>query len=390
MLTDSAWRLDSGSADSAQNMALDEALLEAMPRLGKPVLRFYGWTERAASFGYFQKYSEIERSHSIAATGPPADGGRLVAHDADWTYSLLLPTCHEWYASRPRRVTCEFTRGLRSAFARLNVPTELASCCRKSRPGQCFLVTRSLTCSGTRQKIAGAAQRRTRSGLLIQGSVQPPALSLDRHQWQEGMCNVGGQNGDQCSPSIPTLHFSRGRESLWEKGIRRPATIGKDSAPGDESWPSLNSKNSRGAAFPGVLNGVRPSSGAESPKRKPLPKNLTMRPLGNLLHPRTGVLRQTHALFFKAAGASAYFAFRWSRAGGWLDHRARRPAQKNHFLDAKHNLILRLNYDSKCVLDQVSALGRQVIREDTGVCSAIKVGDQWFTTRTGIPTPQWR
>jgi len=58
------------------------------------------------------------------------------------------------------------------------------------------------------------------------------------------------------------------------------------------------------------------------------------------------------------------------------------------FSDARHNLVLRLNYDSKCVVDQVSVLGRQVIREDTGVCSGIKVGDQWFTTRTGIPTPK--
>ena len=43
-------------------MALDEALLEAMPQLGAPVLRFYGWTEPAASFGYFQKYAEVERA----------------------------------------------------------------------------------------------------------------------------------------------------------------------------------------------------------------------------------------------------------------------------------------------------------------------------------------
>jgi len=58
------------------------------------------------------------------------------------------------------------------------------------------------------------------------------------------------------------------------------------------------------------------------------------------------------------------------------------------FSDAKHNLVLCLNYDSKCVLGQVSVMGRQVIREDAGVCSAIKIGDQWFTTRAGIPTPK--
>src|SRR6266550_3813367 len=53
--------LQSGPGESAFNMALDEVLLQAMPRLGRPVLRFYGWTERAASFGYFQRYAEVER-----------------------------------------------------------------------------------------------------------------------------------------------------------------------------------------------------------------------------------------------------------------------------------------------------------------------------------------
>src|SRR5213083_2675669 len=100
MLNSSAWHLDSGKADSAQNMALDEALLEAMPRLSKPVLRFYGWTERAASFGYFQKYSEIERLTLLRPLVRRPTGGGLVAHDADWTYSLVLPPDHWWYASR--------------------------------------------------------------------------------------------------------------------------------------------------------------------------------------------------------------------------------------------------------------------------------------------------
>jgi len=40
------------------------------------------------------------------------------------------------------------------------------------------------------QKIAGAAQRRNKLGLLIQGSVQPPALGLAKMDWQSGMCAV--------------------------------------------------------------------------------------------------------------------------------------------------------------------------------------------------------
>ena len=43
--------LNSGQGDAALNMALDEALLEAMGRLQKPALRVYGWREPAATFG---------------------------------------------------------------------------------------------------------------------------------------------------------------------------------------------------------------------------------------------------------------------------------------------------------------------------------------------------
>ena len=56
--------------------------------------------------------------------------------------------------------------------------------------------------------------------------------------------------------------------------------------------------------------------------------------------------------------------------------------------DSGHHLVLRLNYDGRCLLDQVSVRGREVAGGDTGVWSAIKSGDQWFTTRTNIPTPQ--
>ena len=60
--------LHSGPCGAAFNMALDEALLEAVARLGRPVLRFYGWTEPAATFGYFQKFAEVERATPLRPT----------------------------------------------------------------------------------------------------------------------------------------------------------------------------------------------------------------------------------------------------------------------------------------------------------------------------------
>ena len=54
--------INSGPGAADFNMALDEALLESVARLGAPVLRFYGWSQPAATFGYFQHFAEIERT----------------------------------------------------------------------------------------------------------------------------------------------------------------------------------------------------------------------------------------------------------------------------------------------------------------------------------------
>ena len=172
-------------------MALDEALLEATPRLQKPVLRFYGWNEPAASFGYFQKFSDVERATSLRPLVRRPTGGGLVPHDADWTYSLALPPNHEWYSLSAVESYGRAHEWIQAAFAKVKVPTELASCCRKSEPGQCFVGYEKFDVLWHGKKIAGAAQRRNKLGLLIQGSVQPPPVSIKREEWERAMREVG-------------------------------------------------------------------------------------------------------------------------------------------------------------------------------------------------------
>lgn len=185
--------VESDRGDAAFNMALDEALLEAMPRLLKPVLRFYGWTEHAASFGYFQKFSEIERTTLLRPLVRRPTGGGLVPHDADWTYSLAFPTNHEWYSTSAVESYRRVHEWIQRAFGELKVSTELASCCRKSAPGQCFVGYEKFDVLWQGKKIAGAAQRRSKQGLLIQGSVQPPSVSLKRPDWETAMRDVGAK-----------------------------------------------------------------------------------------------------------------------------------------------------------------------------------------------------
>ncbi|HXT11154.1 MAG TPA: hypothetical protein VN873_06285 [Candidatus Angelobacter sp.] len=201
--------LQSGRNDAAFNMAVDEALLEAMPRWGAPVLRFYGWTERAASFGYFQHFADIERTTFLRPLVRRPTGGGLVPHDADWTYSVAFPTGHEWYSTSAMESYRRIHEWIRAAFAKLNVATELASCCRKSEPGQCFVGYEKFDVLWQGKKIAGAAQRRNKLGLLIQGSVQPPPVSLVRGEWESAMQAMGAETfGADWAECEPDAEFS--------------------------------------------------------------------------------------------------------------------------------------------------------------------------------------
>ena len=182
---------NSGKGDAAFNMAMDEMLLENAVRLGKPVLRFYGWTEPAATFGYFQKFAEVAAAIKLRPLIRRPTGGGIVPHDADWTYSAIFPPGHEWHLLKAEESYRRIHDWLRLVFTALKVETEIAPCCKKSLPGRCFAGHEKSDLLWRGKKIAGAAQRRNKCGLLIQGSVQPPVAGLAREEWERAMATVG-------------------------------------------------------------------------------------------------------------------------------------------------------------------------------------------------------
>jgi lipoate-protein ligase A len=117
-------------------------------------------------------------------------GGGLVPHDADWTYSLIFPARHYWRRLRAAESYRRLHEWIGRAFARLNVPATLAASSQKEIPGQCFAGPEKSDLLWRGRKIAGAAQRRARPGLLIQGSVQPPPPAPDRSEWESAMCQA--------------------------------------------------------------------------------------------------------------------------------------------------------------------------------------------------------
>lgn len=177
-------------------MALDEALMECASETGAPVLRFYGWTEPAASFGYSQRYADVEKATMLRPLVRRPTGGGLVPHDADWTYSVAFPPEHYWYHLKAIDSYERVHAWIQDAFSRIKVVTTLSPGTPKALPGQCFIGSEKFDVLWFGKKIAGAAQRRSRKGLLIQGSIQPPPISLGRMEWQTAMCQSAHEEYD--------------------------------------------------------------------------------------------------------------------------------------------------------------------------------------------------
>jgi lipoate-protein ligase A len=185
--------LRSGAAPAALNMAIDEALLLHVAEFGDPVLRFYAWSEPAASFGYFQRYTDVANATGLRPLVRRPTGGGIVPHDHDWTYSVIVPPDHFWYRLKAVESYRRVHEWVQAAFVEIGVAAELASEARREARGQCFAGAEQFDVLANNRKIAGAAQRRTRDGLLIQGSVQPPQ-GLRREEWESAICASGARD----------------------------------------------------------------------------------------------------------------------------------------------------------------------------------------------------
>ncbi|MDR1146970.1 MAG: hypothetical protein LBK71_12670 [Verrucomicrobiales bacterium] len=155
------------------NMAVDEALLRVCTR---PVLRFYRWSEPdAVSIGYFQAHADVPAGRPFVRR---YTGGGLVDHTGDFTYSVILPKSHPLTvagtSSSYRLIHEAVAQGLR----REGCAVRLAPADDAVDSNACFqkavlydVVAADHDGQARREKVAGAAQRRTREGCLHQGSI---------------------------------------------------------------------------------------------------------------------------------------------------------------------------------------------------------------------------
>ncbi len=176
------WR--DGVHDPFFNMSMDEVLLELMPQLGMPLLRTYRWDRPALSIGSSQLYpAEQEANYTIVRR--PTGGGN-VFHDVDLTYTVVLPPAHRIAALDRMSSYKVFHEAMLPMLERLGAhaglkPDETPGVDRATM--KCFTSpSRYDIVTETGTKYAGAAQRRTRNGILHQGSIQ---LAVSGGDWEK-------------------------------------------------------------------------------------------------------------------------------------------------------------------------------------------------------------
>jgi lipoyl(octanoyl) transferase len=165
----------------SMNMAIDEALLDhAMV----PSIRFYRWHSPALSFGYFGRFTDVADHAAERDLVRRWTGGGIVFHGEDLTYSIVIPADDAAFNESSIAYYEKVHLVLADALNAIGEPAVVA---RGVHPGRSTIETRAaISASGyscfanpvradvmiAGRKVAGAAQRRTRRGLLQQGSIQ--------------------------------------------------------------------------------------------------------------------------------------------------------------------------------------------------------------------------
>jgi len=190
-------------------MALDEAIFRHTLASGGAVARFYGWAGPAVTVGYFHRFDPD------APPGPETvrrfTGGGLVEHGEDLTILLTFPPASPPARARSGERYRWIHRCLRDALEEAGHPLALEEAETPSGTGACFArpVTWDLLDPDSNAKVGGGAQRRSRGGVIHQGSIRlPEALRDPAADWID---DFTGRLAESRSPASPD------RRRDWEK-----------------------------------------------------------------------------------------------------------------------------------------------------------------------------
>lgn len=160
---------DPQARSGPEAMAVDEWLLETRQL---PMMRIYKWDGAWGSLGYFGKLDEAEQTFPELQWVRRWTGGGVVDHRGDWTYSLMIPKKFELARLKGGESYRAIHQVLISVLAKEGKTAPVLAAANQKSGSVCFENPVEFDVVGTAgEKLAGAAQRRCKAGLLHQGSV---------------------------------------------------------------------------------------------------------------------------------------------------------------------------------------------------------------------------
>ncbi|MDA1191095.1 MAG: biotin/lipoate A/B protein ligase family protein [Candidatus Poribacteria bacterium] len=185
-----SWRwLRMGANSAAFNMAADDMLLRRQSVDPRPTVRVYEWDAVALTCGYFQELPNVVNVEGCRAAGIDLarrpTGGGVVVHEGAMTFSAIFSPNTVGIPNEAQASYRRLAEVVSVAFHRLGAttePSETCLCPDSTLPDWCLLhpVEHDVIAGG--RKVAGAAQRRTKAGVLHQAYVfgeMPSQATLD-------------------------------------------------------------------------------------------------------------------------------------------------------------------------------------------------------------------
>lgn len=203
-------------------MAVDFLLLQRYPNETLSRFRHYDWRTPAFTFGYGQKIisirEQIPSGETFDLCRRPTGGG-LVDHRDDWTYALVIPRGHpleELRATLSYRAVHEALAETLRAQTVAAVVKSVIDPAEEATAGVCFERAElyDVVDERTGAKIAGAAQKRNKHGLLLQGSIARAAActsassAIDWDRFETDFVAALGRTLDTPAESVPWPDFN--------------------------------------------------------------------------------------------------------------------------------------------------------------------------------------
>jgi lipoate-protein ligase A len=173
--------VESGPKSPFENMLVDEMCLRGLSEGASPLLRFYEWEGFSATYGYFIDPKTVFSQAGVSKWGLEIarrpTGGGVIFHQGDLAFSLVVPKDHSYYSLNSLDSYLVINKLVLDAILEV-FPGGISGSlldqkCSKEvcKGGFCMAKPTQFDILIDGKKVGGAAQRKTRNGLLHQGSI---------------------------------------------------------------------------------------------------------------------------------------------------------------------------------------------------------------------------